>query len=311
MFLSKLSAGSQTMIPYSIRQLEAFVWVAELGSFRKAADKLNTTQPAISIRISTLEGLLGVRLFERDTGSVRLTVGGRNLLPNVKKLIQLAEAIQSSEGQLAQRGVLRLGVAETIVHTWLPSFLKEFSMAYPLVDVDVMVDVTVNLRNELIEHKLDLAFLMGPISEYRVENIELPTFPLTWVCAPGFPIADRKGVTINDLLDFPVITYARTTRPYAELYRKFAAAADKTPRIFPVTSLAASLRMVLDGIGAGTLPQSMVAGHLSRGDLKKIECEWTPSELSFTASFSTDPPNVIAQRAAEMSRTVAEAWTSA
>jgi len=297
------------MIPFSFRQLEAFIWVAALGNFRKAAERLNTTQPSISSRISTLEDLIGRRLFERGAGSVRLSADGQALLPTVKKLIQLAESVDTRAGAGTRREILRLGVAETVVHSWLPIFLKRFSSTYPLVDVDVVVDVTVDLRDELIQHGLDLAFLMGPISEYRVENIDLPAFPLAWVCSPSLPLARRTPLGLDDLADYPIITYARTTRPYAELHRKLTVASDKIPRLFPVSSLSATLRMALDGVGVATLPISMIGDHVSEGALTTLDCDWTPSELVFTASFTTDPPNATAQRAAEMARDVARSWS--
>jgi len=64
---------------FSLRQLETFVWEATLGNFRKTAEQLNTTQPAISTRIAGLEEMLNVKLFERDTGSVHLTAKGQEL----------------------------------------------------------------------------------------------------------------------------------------------------------------------------------------------------------------------------------------
>ena len=71
------------------KRLETFVWVASLGNFRKAAERLHTTQPAISARISGLEAELGVKLFEREGGSspIALTSKGKELLPYVEKIL--------------------------------------------------------------------------------------------------------------------------------------------------------------------------------------------------------------------------------
>lgn len=295
------------MIPFNIKQLETFLWVATLGSFRKAAARLNTTQPAVSSRIAGLEDALGVKLFERVSGTVRLTAKGQQLLPHAQRLLRTADRLQMAANSLAGvKGVLRLGVAETIVHTWLSEFLKEFHETYPLIDVDVIVDVTVNLRNELIARRIDLAILMGPVSEYRIENLEMPSFPLAWVCAPGLPLATSR-VRLADLMGFPIITYARTTRPYIELYRKFSSEFEEAPRMFPANSLAASLKMVMDGIGIGALPMDVICPHLERGDLRIVDCEWTPADLQFTASFPVEPPNPIVEQAARLAARVAEA----
>lgn len=296
------------MASFTLRQMEAFVWVAALESFRKAATKLNTTQPAISTRIATLEDQLGQRLFVRDAGQVQLTSAGQMLLPKARRLISIADDISTGEGSEKQRGILRLGVAETIVHSWLPDFLKALSRRFPLVDVDVLVDVTLNLRNELIDHRLDLAFLMGPVSEYRIGNVDLPAFPLIWTAAPELAMPDTETVPLTALLEHPVITYARTTRPYAELRQKFSDLNGPLPRIFPVSTLAASLRMALDGVGIAVLPHTMVREHLATGQLLKVNCEWTPPELVFTASYTAEPMNALAHRAAMLARDVAVEW---
>ena len=74
---------------WTLKQLESFVWVAKLGSFRATAERLNTTQPNISVRISQLEAVLGVRLFHRDSGSVALTPIGHSLLGQAERVTQL------------------------------------------------------------------------------------------------------------------------------------------------------------------------------------------------------------------------------
>ncbi|MCT7376842.1 LysR family transcriptional regulator [Chelativorans salis] len=298
------------VISFNIKQLDTFLWVATLGSFRKAAERLNTTQPAVSARIASLENALGVQLFERMSNTVRLTAMGQQLLPLAQRTLRTADKLQRAANTLATvNGVLRLGVAETIVHTWLSDFLREFDKSYPLVDVDLVVDGTLALRSDLLSHRLDIAVLMGPVSEYRIENVNVPSFPLIWVCAPHLDLPETR-VSLRELLRFPVISYARATRPYSELYHKLSADADDAPRTFPANSLAASLRMTMDGIGIAVLPLDVVRDHIARGELRKIDCEWQPSDLQFTASFFLEPVNPIAEHAAQLVAEVAEAYAA-
>lgn len=299
------------MIPFNIKQLETFLLVATFGSFRKASERLNTTQPAVSTRIAGLEEALGAKLFERQSSTVRLTAEGQQLLPAAQRVLRVAERLQLTANSLSETtGVLRLGVAETIVHTWLPDFLKELQTNYPLVDTDIVVDATTTLRNELMSHRLDLAVLMGPILEYSIENIELPSYPLVWVCSPQLDLPIRRKATLSDLMRFPIISYARTTRPYSELYRKLTAEFEETPRVFPANSLAASIKMTLDGIGIASLPQEVVQDYTASGKLRVIECEWHPSDLQFTASYSSEPSNPLAERAAKLAVCVAHAYAA-
>src|SRR6266851_9520 len=115
------------------KSIETFLWVVTLGSFRAAGEKLNTTQPAISQRIAQLERELGVKLLNRDHRVASPTPSGRQLMVYAEKLIGLrSEMMAEVSDRSAMRGVLRLGVAETIVHTWLSRLIKSVNIAYPV-----------------------------------------------------------------------------------------------------------------------------------------------------------------------------------
>ena len=280
----------------TLKQLETFIWVAALGNFRKTAERLFTTQPAISSRIANLEDTLGVRLFERDTGSIRLTSKGQELLPYAEQVLRATDLFREKAGNnVALSGILRLGVSETIVQTWLPAFLASVHEHYPDIDVELSVDVTTNLRNELVNRSLDLAFLLGPVSEYNIENFELISYPLVWAASPGLDIPVDRVLSREEMAAFPLLTYARNTRPYEEISQTFKNVSDHPARLFPSSSLSACLRMTLDSIGVGSLPRPMIAGELKEGRLVEISCEWTPTELGFTASYPTNPYNPLAQ----------------
>lgn len=120
------------MIRSSFKQIEAFRWAAFFGSFKAAADHLNTTQPALSLRISKLEELLGTELFEHGSRPAQLTDKGR-------ELTTLAEAILTTVTRFEkvaiepynQSGVIRIGVAETIVQFCLAEILGQVNAIYP------------------------------------------------------------------------------------------------------------------------------------------------------------------------------------
>jgi len=142
----------------SLKQLEAFVWVSDLGSFRKAAERLNTTQPNISSRISALETALNVILLERDAGSVRVTSRGQTLLSHARQVLRATEEfVEAADGTSPYDGVLKLGVTELIVHTWLRDYLKTLKDNYPNVLVELTVDLSVTISKELFTRAIDLA----------------------------------------------------------------------------------------------------------------------------------------------------------
>lgn len=161
------------------KAIETFMWVVTLGSFRGAAQKLNTTQPAISQRIAQLEREVGVRLLQRERRMVLPTPSGRQLMVYAEKLIGLRSEMLAVVGdRSAMRGVLRLGVAETIVHTWLSRLIERLHAVYPSITLEIEVDTTPKLRAGLIAHRLDVAFLLGPVSEARVRNLPLSAYPV-------------------------------------------------------------------------------------------------------------------------------------
>src|SRR6201996_5716597 len=135
------------------KSIETFLWVVTLGSFRGAGQRLNTTQPAISQRIAQLEREMGVKLLNRDHRVVSPTPSGRQLMLYAEKLISLrAEMMAEVSDRSAMRGVLRLGVAETIVHTWLPELVKSMNEVYPNLSLEIEVDITPTLRPRSEEH---------------------------------------------------------------------------------------------------------------------------------------------------------------
>ena len=197
-----------------LRNLETFVWVAQLRGFRAAAAKLNTTQPAVSARIAALEDELGARLFDRARRGAALTVKGERLLGYAERMLQLrADMLQAVLDRNEVRGLIRLGVAETIVHTWLSRLVERTHAVYPSVTLEIEVDTTPNLRAGLVKHQLDIAFLLGPISEPRMKNFALSSYPVAWVASPRLKLP-AEPVPLAALARLPIITYPRNCLLY-------------------------------------------------------------------------------------------------
>lgn len=293
----------------NFKQLETFVWVATLGSFRKAAKKLYTSQPAVSSRIVALEESLGVALFSRHAGKFELTTKGVELLPYAQKMLVMADRFKERACEATSlSGVLRLGVSETIVHTWLSDFLQSVHQSFPHVDIELTVDVTASMRNELVSRSLDLAFLMGPISEFSIQNVDLCSFELAWVCSPAIELSEGV-VPISEILSKPVVTYARNTRPFAEVQALSKEEDVDVSRLFPSTSLAACKRMALDGLGIGMLPLALISEDVDQGLLREVNSTWYPSDLVFTASYPREPYNPLAEKIADLASEVAQKYS--
>lgn len=282
-------------------QIRTFLWVARLGGFRRAADRLHLSQPAVSTRISNLEQELRVPLFERGPGELVLTKQGTLLLSYAEQMLFVEEEIKQRVSNPSEaEGLFRVGASETIAQAWLPDFLKAFSQQYPRVNVDLTVDISLNLRSELLERKLDLALLMGPVSEFSVENVALPSFDLHW-----YRSATNEQA---DLSEIPVISYSSKTRPYRELMSELSRRIGPKVRVYASASLSASLKMIAAGIAVGPYPRALANDFLEAGQIVEFDPGFRPLPLEFTASYLSEPRSFLVENSAEMARDVALAW---
>jgi len=286
------------------RTIETFMWVATLRSFRGAAEKLNTTQPAVSMRIAQLEDDLGVRLLERDRRLVALTQKGQELLGHAERLMRLrAEMIEAVGDRSTMRGIVRLGVSETIVHTWLPSLIERVNAAYPSLELEIEVDISPNLRDRLVAKDLSLAFLLGPIGDPSVHSRPLCAFPLAFVASDKIPLP-RKSLSPAAIAAWPIITFSRNTQPHIAVRELFAQSGLR-PTIHASASLATVLRMALDGIGIAVIPPAILHNVAAVGKLRLLKTTARLPTLNFVVSWPATPDSFAAQKVAEIAMQVA------
>lgn len=295
----------------NLKQLQAFVWVSDLGSFRKAADRLNTTQPNISARISALEAALKTSLMERDAGSVRLTSKGTELLEHARRVLRATEnLIEASDQAAVFNGTLRLGVTEMIVHSWLRDFLKHLKALLPNLTVELTVDLSMNLEKELLSRSIDLALQNGPFNRQTTGSTDLGAYPHIWVASPSLKLHELERVSLENLAQQPILTHARDTKLFEEVAAHFASRNDLGARLVPSSNLAACLHMTVNGMGVATLPAAMVSGELATGELVRIEYDWIPENLHFLARYDADRTPLFVARAAELAGDVAARFLS-
>lgn len=291
------------MARLNLDQLTAFLTVVRLGSISRAAQALNLTQPAITTRIRNLETALRTGLFERRPSGITLTKRGDLLVRYAEQMEHLSELISAEvmdpEGI---EGHLRLGVSETIAQCWLPELVTRLHGTFPGLEVEINVDISLNLRQSLLNREIDLAILLGPISEFSVNNVALPHFALAWYCPPS---AMRENAPAARLFGLPVITYARNTRPFRELKMALLEKVGPDVSLFPSSSLSACFRLVEAGLGVAALPRLMGQRLVEEGRIAEFDPGWAPNPLEFTASHVAEPRSILVETAARMARDVA------
>jgi len=292
------------------KSIETFLWVVTLGSFRGAAQRLNTTQPAISQRIAQLEREMGVKLLNRDHRVASPTTSGRQLMVYAEKLIGLRSEMMAEVGdRSAMRGVMRLGVAETIVHTWLSRLIKSVNTAYPNLSLEIEVDITPNLSARLLAQEIELAFVLGPLSVSSVRNRPLCDYPIGFLASPSLGLGNGP-VTVHDLAKFPIITFPRKTQPY-EIVRSLFNRPDLPPiRLHASASLATVIHMAIEGLGIAVIPTAIVENELADGRLQLLSTDLKISPLTFSASWLASPDTVAVELVADLAGKIAQSSAS-
>src|SRR5438477_11892827 len=300
-----IDRGRQAKMP-DFKSIETFLWVVKLGSFRGAAQRLNTTQPAISQRIAQLEREMGVKLLNRDHRVASPTPSGRQMMVYAEKLIGLRSEMMAEVGdRSAMHGVLRLGVAETIVHTWLSQLIKSVNHAYPNLSLEIEVDITSNLRTRLLAQEIELAFLLGPLTAPTISNRVLCDYAVGFLASPSLGLGTRR-LTVHDLAKFPSITSPRKTQPY-EAVRSLFNRSDLPPmRLHASASLATVIHMAIEGLGIAVIPTAIVENELADGRLQSLSTNLQMPLLTFSASWLAAPDTVAVEAVADLAVKIAE-----
>ncbi|WP_017903355.1 LysR family transcriptional regulator [Pseudomonas asplenii] len=269
----------------NLKFLETFVWVARLKSFRLTADKLFTTQASISSRIAVLEGELGVKLFLRDSRGVKLTPEGLKVLDHAERMLDTLQALKHSiEPGSTKVGRLRIGVMDTVIHTWLSPLVAEMTERFPLVEIELVADTALNLAEQLQKGFVDLILQTDPLRQESIRSLELASYPMGWVVA-SHSIHNREYASLADVSQERIVTFSRNSRPHQELLALLQAHGVAAPRLNCVNSVSAITRLLRDGFGIGALPLALVSEELARGELTLLSLPVRPPNLEVVVSW--------------------------
>lgn len=247
--------------------LQAFLAVADLGSFTGAAEKLFLTQPAISKRVAQLESQLGARLFDRIGRQVHLTEAGHALLPRARQVLyeleDMGRAISGLSGEVS--GTLRIGTSHHIGLHRLPPVLRQFSREYPQVQLDIHFIDSEEAWEGVLNGDLELGVVtLPPVPDERVFSEAIWDDPLVFMAAPEHPLAEKSAVSLAMLTQYPAllpspITFTR--RIVESLFRKQAL----TLNISMSTNYLETIHMMVAiGLGWSVLPATMLNDQLVR-----------------------------------------------
>ncbi|KQP70572.1 LysR family transcriptional regulator [Microbacterium sp. Leaf288] len=256
----------------NLEQLRAFVTVAQLGNFTRAAEQLHLAQPSLSRQISTLEQSLGAELFHRARAGSTLTVAGESLLPLARRMLADAASVRRELDELAglQRGRVRLGATPTLCISLVAEVLSAFHAAHPGIELHITESGSRGLLDHLAGGELDLALITtsGPASPERLSVAPLLVEELVVISSAGAPpLTARESIGLGEVAGLPQVVFSSTYDLRATTDAAFAAAGLSPYTVIEGAEMDAVLRFVERGIGVAIVPAMVL---IERSGLRSV-----------------------------------------
>ena len=189
------------------RRLQVFHTVARLLSFTKAAETLHMTQPAVTFQVRQLEEHFNTRLFDRTHNRISLTDAGKTVYQYADKIFelygQMENAVREMTGEIS--GALTIGASTTIAEYMLPSLLGDFKEKYPDVTIHLKVSNSDGIVSMVENNAIDLGVVEAPVTNKNLLVEQCRTDQLVAITPPNHPLAKRKKIRLEDLLEYPFI----------------------------------------------------------------------------------------------------------
>jgi DNA-binding transcriptional LysR family regulator len=256
-------------------RLVVFRAVAEQRSFRKAADELYLTQPAVSLQIKALEEDLGVQLFDRAGAHIALTAAGSVLLDYAQQVHSLLDQAEDSIAALAgeHAGQLALGASTTIAQYVLPRLLGEFTREHPRVLPTLVSGNTEHIVAAVESHRIALGFIEGPAQSRDVATSPFLIDELVLIVPAAHEWAERASIPAADLASAPLLVRERGsgTRRVLELALERHGLRRKSLRIVMELDSTEAIKSAVEaGLGVGFISRWAIAKDARLGSAFKI-----------------------------------------
>ncbi|ACL58598.1 LysR family transcriptional regulator [Methylobacterium nodulans] len=242
----------------SLRQIRAFVSVAHLRSFTRAAALLNLSQPALTVQIRRLEEALAVRLLDRDSRNVAPTRIGRELLPVFQRVLRELDSVVVDTRDLAARrhGIVRIATLPSFAADLLPDAIAAFRAAHPRMTFAVKDAIAQRVLDLVRREEVDLGIMGGEIRDPEVTVLARAVDTLHVVYPAGHPIGAMAAVTVECLAEYPLVLMDAETSVRAVVDSAFVAAGRLPVTACEATYMMTAIGMVRAGLGLTILPGS-------------------------------------------------------
>jgi DNA-binding transcriptional LysR family regulator len=285
----------------TFKQLEALYWIVELGGFAAAAKKLNTTQSAISKRISELELTFTTQLFDRTQRSAQLTEAGQQMAALATNLLEQRDIAVEKFAKLdVIRRRVRIGLTELTAMTWLPLLVRQIQLKFPGVVIEPDVDLTEALREKVIAGDLDLAIVPDAVEHSRLISTRLSKVKFRWMCRPGGLVTKSGTVSLRDLAEMTWLVQGERSGTGLIYERWFKSHKIDAARVIRSDSLVAIIGMTVAGLGVSYLPERCVAPLVAGNLLEVLNVRPNLPDVQYVALRRTGGKSALVEAIADL-----------
>jgi Transcriptional regulator len=256
-------------------EIEAFVAIAEHNSFRKAAEELSLSPPALSRRLSKLEQALGIKLVERTTRSVSLTALGREFH---RRALELLDDLESSllvlrDVETRRSTIFTVACVPTATQYFLPPVVKLFGELHPRARVRVLDLAANEVLAAVLNGEAELGITFTGNSEPGIAFKHLLQDPFVLACHRDHPLAQRSQVRWRELENYPLVAVSKGSGNRLLIDTRLAEAGLQLPWTYEVRHMTTSLGLVERGLGVAALPRTSLpeVGHPILASVPLIE----------------------------------------
>lgn len=240
--------------------MEAFVAIADTGSFGRAADALSITSPALTRRLANLESQLGVQLVERTTRSVALTPAGDSFLPRARRVLEeLSVAFNEIRATgRAQRGNVTIACVPTVGVRFLPEVVREYSRRHPDNRLRILDHTSYGVAEAVQRREAEFGINLADaqFSDLDHERILVDRFAL--ICRRDHPLARRRTLRWDQLQGHALIVPGGGSSNRPVLDASLGALGVSLPATYEVQRSATAVGLAAEGLGAAVVPQLSV-----------------------------------------------------
>ncbi len=252
---------------FTLAQIEAFIRIVDTGSFQKAARQLFVTAPTISQRIQELESALDTQLFVRTGPKIRLTAQGASLVESARHMVKTSLDIANrfeADGPLS--GALRLGVPHTFGRYCMTDLLTELSRRHPQLKTSVFVGDSGTMTRLLQERELDIALVLEPESDDRLQRVDVGGVQLSWFSAANYPI--NETMRPSSLVEHHLIFSPAPSRLFSAVSRWLGTEPGQFSTCNDPSIL---IDVAARGHAIGALPLRVIEDALAANRVKRVD----------------------------------------